>query len=678
MSNLNLQLSAEVEEAFRTGRPVVALESTIISHGMPFPQNFKCASEVENIIRANGATPATIGILNGQILVGMSETQLETFAQTPCVKVSRRDLSTVVGLKKDGATTVATTMLIAHLAGIQIFVTGGIGGVHRGAGETWDVSADLTELGRTPVTVVCAGAKSILDLPKTLEYMETQGVVVIGLRSKTFPAFFTPSSGLPVPTACDTEADVAAIVDAHNQLGLTSGIVVGNPIPAELATEVEPIEKATSQAVKEAADNGIVSAEVTPFLLKRINELTGGESLRANVELVKHNALIGARIATSLKGPRRAIPMPVESSAPKGSVKLAIVGGSVLDFTAKPSDKKKFGEFGTAATSVPGTMRTSVGGVGRTIAELVARLSPGAQGNWTFESVLGDDAIGDQVAAACNSLQLPATLHRLQGQRTATYTAMLDGTGELVTAVADMAVFDAWPAVSARALGASRLLLMDTNVPAAVLREAARASQEFWVEPVSIAKASRISGCLEHVSLASPNLDELRAMVEAIGATWSDVKSTSLQDLEKTLPAAVEPLFARGIKHLLVTCGRLGAVLCSISKQAVGNTSGERFSFPGLQHQDFTVERRQWQTGSFGRGFLSYSVPPLATVESVTGAGDSLIAATAWAHGLQEVPLPDAVLYGLAAARLCLASAENVSPQLSAEKLVPQRQSSRL
>jgi len=300
----NLRLSPEVADAFRTGRPVVALESTIISHGMPFPQNLQCARDVEEIIRANGAIPATIGILDGVILVGMTATQLDTFAQTPCVKVSRRDLSTVTGLKKNGATTVATTMLIAHMAGIKLFVTGGIGGAHRGAESTWDVSADLTELGRTPVAVVCAGAKSILDLPKTMEFLETQGVVVIGLRTNTFPAFFTPSSGLPVPTSCDTESEIAAIIDAHNELGLTSGIVIGNPIPAELATAVEPIEKATSQAVREAEEQGVRSAEVTPFLLKRINELTGGDSLRANVELVKHNALVGARIAVGMRGPR--------------------------------------------------------------------------------------------------------------------------------------------------------------------------------------------------------------------------------------------------------------------------------------------------------------------------------------------------------------------------------------
>jgi len=189
-----------------------------------------------------------------------------------------------------------------------------------------------------------------------MEFLETQGVVVIGLRTNTFPAFFTPSSGLPVPTSCDTESEIAAIIDAHNELGLTSGIVIGNPIPAELATAVEPIEKATSQAVREAEEQGVRSAEVTPFLLKRINELTGGDSLRANVELVKHNALVGARIAVGMRGPLSQLPSS-SSGVAMGAVKLAIVGGAVLDFTAKPFENKRFGEFGTAATSVPGSGR---------------------------------------------------------------------------------------------------------------------------------------------------------------------------------------------------------------------------------------------------------------------------------------------------------------------------------
>mmetsp|Transcript_19724 Transcript_19724/g.54231 ORF Transcript_19724/g.54231 Transcript_19724/m.54231 type:complete len:676 (-) Transcript_19724:122-2149(-) len=673
---LPLRFSPEVQKALDHGLPLVALESTIISHGMPYPQNVACAREVEAIVRSNGATPATIGIIDGDIYVGMTDAQLEKFGQTHCEKVSRRDLSTVVGLRRQGATTVAATMLIAHVAGIRVFVTGGIGGVHRGAEESWDVSADLTELGRTPVAVVCAGAKSILDIPKTLEYLETQGVTVIGLRTDTFPAFFTPSSGLPVPTTCSSEQEVASIIDAQVRLGLMSGLVVGNPVPAELAAEAVIVEKATEQAVAEAAAQGVAGRDTTPFLLKRINEITGGESLRANIELIKHNALVGTRIAAALQDLRAAAPPHgAKPTIPPPSVpaepKLAIVGGAVLDFTAKPFEKKRFGEFGTTGTSILGSMHTSVGGVGRNFADSVSRLARSSDA-WMFETVLGDDAMSEQVAAACSGF--PALIHRLPGQRGATYTAVLDGTGELVSAIADMAVFEAWPAVSEFALR-SRLLLMDTNVPAHVLEQASRSCREFWAEPVSVAKATRLCGCLPRISLASPNVDELRALVEGVGAEWSPVDAESMDGLQRSLPAAVEPLLSRGVRHLLVTCGALGAVLCSAAPPLPGLSSNESFAFaePG-----FVVTRQQWASTGSSRTFVGYSVPKLECVESVTGAGDSLIAAMAWAYGLTNVPLVDAVLYGLAASRLCLASSESVSPLLSPERIAPRPMASRL
>lgn len=294
-----LSLSKEVEEALRTGGPVVALESTIISHGMPYPQNVKTARECEEILRDQGVTPATIGILSGRVHIGMSSDQLEEFGRLglKCRKVSRRDLASVVASRQNGATTVSSTMLLAHAAGIGIFVTGGIGGVHRGASETWDVSADLTELGRTPVCVVCAGAKSILDLPKTLEFLETQGVCVAGYGTDDFPAFFTPHSGLPLACRVDRPEDAAAMLEAQRCLGLASGVVLAVPLPETLAAEAASIEEATSRAVSECEANGVKGNEVTPFLLKRINELTGGESLRANIALVKHNVTVGGAVA---------------------------------------------------------------------------------------------------------------------------------------------------------------------------------------------------------------------------------------------------------------------------------------------------------------------------------------------------------------------------------------------
>jgi pseudouridine-5'-phosphate glycosidase len=294
--------SDEVKQAMVQGLPVVALESTIISHGMPYPQNVTVAKEVEDILRSQGVAPATIGILEGQIHIGMTAEHLEMLGRLgeSCRKVSRRDLAAVVSTKQNGATTVSATMLLAHMAGIPLFVTGGIGGVHRGATETWDVSADLTELGRTPVCVVCAGAKSILDLPLTLEFLESQGVCVAGYGTDDFPAFFTPHSGLPVSVRVDGAESAAALLGAQLRLGINSGIVLAVPVPDKLAAESASIEEATQVAIRECQECSISGNAVTPYLLKRINEITDGDSLRANIALVKHNASVGAAVAKAL------------------------------------------------------------------------------------------------------------------------------------------------------------------------------------------------------------------------------------------------------------------------------------------------------------------------------------------------------------------------------------------
>ena len=279
--------------------PTVALESTVISHGLPYPQNLELAQAMEAIIRAGGATPRTVAILGGELLAGLTEAQLHHLATAPNVrKVSRRDLPIVVAQRGDGATTVATTMWIAQRFGIEVFATGGIGGVHRGDGT--DVSADLQELAQTPVIVVCAGAKAILDLPATLEYLETHGVTVVGYGADELPAFYSRSSGLPVDVRCDSAAEVAAIWRAKQRLGLPGGLLVAVPIPAEAEIPAAEIAPAIEQAVAEAAARGLRSAAVTPFLLTRLAEITGERSLRANLALLKHNARVAAAIAVAL------------------------------------------------------------------------------------------------------------------------------------------------------------------------------------------------------------------------------------------------------------------------------------------------------------------------------------------------------------------------------------------
>ncbi|WP_060207961.1 pseudouridine-5'-phosphate glycosidase [Sporosarcina koreensis] len=296
-----LSYSQEVQEAFATGKPVVALESTIISHGMPYPQNVQTAREVEQIIRDNGAIPATIAIIDGKIKIGLSDDELEMFGNSQGVaKASRRDLAYLVATKQLGATTVATTMIAASLAGIKIFVTGGIGGVHRGAETTMDISADLEELAQTDVAVICAGAKSILDLGLTLEYLETNGVPVIGYGTDVLPAFFTRESDFGLNIRVDNPETVADILRVKWDLGLKGGAVIANPIPEADAMDKSFIDGIINEALKEAEEQNIAGKDVTPFMLGKVKDLTEGTSLEANIALVKNNALIGAQIAVAL------------------------------------------------------------------------------------------------------------------------------------------------------------------------------------------------------------------------------------------------------------------------------------------------------------------------------------------------------------------------------------------
>jgi pseudouridine-5'-phosphate glycosidase len=296
-----LQFSPEVQAARAAGKPVVALESTIISHGMPYPQNVQTAREVEQVIRDAGAVPATIALIDGRICVGLADDQLEQLGNAQdALKVSRRDLAYVLAEKKLGATTVAATMICAALAGIEVFVTGGIGGVHRGAETSFDISADLQELARTNVAVVCAGVKSILDIGLTLEYLETHGVPVVSVGQPGFPAFFTRESGFNADFQLDTPEQQARFIRTKWQLGLTGGVVVSNPVPTESAMKNDEIGGIIAQALREADTQGVKGKAVTPFLLARIKDLTGGRSLATNIALVKHNALVGARLAVAL------------------------------------------------------------------------------------------------------------------------------------------------------------------------------------------------------------------------------------------------------------------------------------------------------------------------------------------------------------------------------------------
>jgi len=300
--NAYLSISQEVQEALNAGKPVVALESTIISHGMPYPQNVETALRVEQTIRDNGAVPATIAIIGGKLKAGCTPDEIEYLGKKgpAVIKASRRDLPVLLARKQDGATTVTTTMIIAALAGIKVFATGGIGGVHRGAQQTFDISADLEELAQTPVMVICAGAKSILDLGLTLEYLETKGVPVIGYGTDELPAFYTQHSGFDVDYRIDTPEELAAVFRAKLECGLQGGMLVTNPIPEEYSMPKEVIDCAIEHAIHDMEKAGVHGKQCTPFLLAKVKDLTGGDSLAANIQLVLNNARLAAQTARAL------------------------------------------------------------------------------------------------------------------------------------------------------------------------------------------------------------------------------------------------------------------------------------------------------------------------------------------------------------------------------------------
>ena len=300
--NIQLKISDEVKKALQEGKPVVALESTIISHGMPYPKNVQTALTVEQTVRDNGAVPATIAIIKGVCTVGCAKEEIEHLGKAglSVTKTSRRDIPVVVAKGLDGATTVASTMILASMAGIKVFATGGIGGVHRGAQETMDISADLEELARTPVNVVCAGAKSILDLGLTLEYLETKGVAVIGYQTNELPAFFTRRSGFKVPMRMDSPDEIASAIHAKDALSLGGGMLICNPIPEQYSMDADYIESVIQEAVSEANALGVKGKDITPFLLDKIQKITGGESLESNIKLVLNNAVLASKVATEL------------------------------------------------------------------------------------------------------------------------------------------------------------------------------------------------------------------------------------------------------------------------------------------------------------------------------------------------------------------------------------------
>ncbi|XP_068258429.1 uncharacterized protein [Nyctibius grandis] len=614
-----VRIQPSVQEALMEGRPVVALESTIITHGMAYPQNLSMAREVEEIVTTNGAVPATVGILRGRIHVGLTNEELEFLASSKnIVKVSRRDLPFVLSQGLSGGTTVSGTMIAAHKAGIPVFVTGGIGGVHRGGENTLDVSADLTELGRTPVAVVSAGVKSILDIGRTLEYLETQGVCVAAFgESREFPAFFSRQSSFQAPYQVQDEEEAAELIASALGLGLSSGVLIAVPCPQERAASGQVIEEAIQQALSEARSKGITGKELTPFTLQKLNELTGGKSLDSNVALIQNNARVGSCIAVALsklqKARRKGNLPRQEDTTPSQPV---VIGGINVDFIAKAQNPVILGGGQTNA----GRVRRTFGGVGRNLADCLSRLGQTP----LFLSAMGKDEHSESILHCCHHMDMSAIL-QLEGKSTATYCAVITSAGELSVGLGDMDIHhqitEQYVSQFKQNLCQAPLVCIDGNVPLSTIQYVCQLAREH-------------------------QLAEL---------------PSRLEDVVQTAMALACPLLAH-LCCVVVTLGAHGVLLC-------GKSVGGSISLcPGAHNQ----------TAAASLCATHYPAIHVSREEivNVSGAGDSLMAGIL-AGMLDKHDTDTCVRMGLLAASLSLRSYEPISPEISTSSVNQEQVKSR-
>ena len=654
-----LVIDDEVQDAIHNHRPVVALESTIIAHGMPYPHNLHLSERISAILRNKNVIPATIAIKNSQCHIGLSKMDMEDLAisgqEGRAIKCSTRELSLFLSKHRRnepcqynqwGATTVAATMRLANMAGISTFVTGGIGGVHRDGENTMDVSTDLIELSRTPVVVVSAGIKSILDIQRTLEVLETYGVPVMSYQCDEFPAFFSPNSGIKTPERMNDVNDIALAYLAAQELNLSHGFLIGVP---NVDPTGEHVEAAIQMALIQAKEQGITGRDITPFILKTVATSTEGESLRSNMKLVEHNAIVGADIAIAIARRKRgrifqsisghSLDDPLAPPYPKSRV--VVLGGIVLDIIARPID----GEPLTLGTSNPSTCIESDGGVGRNIAETLCRLGSKP----LLYSVVGNDTRGSSILRRlrddCGIASLEKTVRTIPESNTATYVAILNEHRDLHTACADMEVFNHVTSPPLEVLRHADYLIMDANPPIQILQQAARdavdAGVKVFFEPTSVPKAKIL--CAEEnqflscISFASPNLDELVAMAGVDSTCLSTVRLD-----EGLLRSNIYPLATDVVQrmhhsdaHLIITCGAHGVILVS-------------------------------KTGQRGEiTFKRFQAPNDVIVQNATGAGDTL--SGAFVHALLSgKSISDSISFGMKAAAVSLqCNNQAISPLLS-------------
>lgn len=621
----------------------MALESTIITHGMPVPQNVETALQVEEVVRQNGAVPATIGILDGCIKVGLSKEELMTLAKKPreeVIKCSRRDLPYVVASKQSGGTTVAATMIVAHRVGIQIFATGGIGGVHREGHVTLDVSADLVELGRTPVAVVCSGVKSILDIPRTLEYLETQGVCVTSFDSPggVFPDFYTRDSGCKVPYNLPSASDAAKLLLAWRQLNLQSGVLIGVPIPEEFAAKKAAIDAAIVEANAEAQAQGVSGKEVTPFLLSHISRITKGRSLQANIALIKNNAKIAAKIACAFQEYSQ------QGEGSKNYLKKPlVVGASILDLSFKVKDEHNLHLDGATYKSIT---KHAAGGVGRNIAEGIFKL----YGDVNLISAVGSDHFA-QMLRQLSPAALQRNLIVDEKHATSLCSVIFDRFGDCKLILGDMDIHDS---ITPKALldnsdlfRNAPLVVMDSNLSEQAMNCTLQLAQRFqlpvFFEPTDMFIAGKPfklgSELTQHIRLLKPNLHELKTIAATITGKPVDLQLDSKMERSLLLKQTKQLLnqIDSHFNCIIATLGNHG-VLLSFRSDAE-NEPGKLLSLsPACEHTT-----------------LFYSPPKLQNIVNVSGAGDSFCAGFITAL-LKEHTLDECVAAGFASAERALLS----------------------
>ncbi|KAJ3095311.1 hypothetical protein HDU97_007040 [Phlyctochytrium planicorne] len=671
---------------------------------MPYPTNLKVAQEVESIIRSNGSIPATIAIMDGKAHIGLTDTHLTRLAESSlslppnpsrpkAIKASRRDLAHLLATKSIGSTTVAGTMCLAHAAGIKVFVTGGIGGVHRGGEITWDVSADLMELGRTPVAVVCAGVKSILDVERTLEVLETQGVPVVTYGTDEVPAFYTRSSGFKGIARVDSPLDAAKLIKSNNDLKLRNGVLITVPIPeSEVAIDSNKLNLVISQAVQEAESRSIKGKDVTPFLLDRIKNVTAGKSLQSNVALIRNNAMVGSQIAKSLSSLSRpssqaftSYPSSSRRSIIPTHLRPLIIGGTVLDITSRPSNPKAM-TGGGPSTSHPGKVMMGSGGVGRNVAEACFRTG----GEPRFWSCIGGDEGARAILGEGVEDMYADYVKTVPGARTATYSAFLDGTGNLVGAVADMDINAEIECPDFDVIDAKGIVCVDGNVRLDVIAKLSNhvsqpGSPIGVFEPTSIPKALPVMEMLLRkktgFQIATPDLGEALVMARAIELHFKEEGRNAPRLLMDQKPSILDgnsphchitkqanaynsehpglepaiPLLSTYFTHNVIKLGKDGVIISSVSSQG---------------------------------SLLVHHIPAtksFSEVVSVTGAGDTLVGTMITSisrdmakHDEENPGVPfkltasdvvKGVTAGVKAAELTLMSVKAVSDQLDASVL---------